>query len=66
MAFAYPQFPIDLYRTGEIDAKKACITCSKCTELMRMDSVTGCVVRNSNYMRIYREVYREYKKKERI
>lgn len=62
MAFAHPQFPIDIYRTGKINTKKVCIACSKCTEMMRMGSMTGCIVRNPDYLRRYRQAYNEYKK----
>ncbi|MBN2155695.1 MAG: hypothetical protein JW776_06610 [Candidatus Lokiarchaeota archaeon] len=60
MAFAYPDFPIDLYKTGKLNPKMVCITCSKCTELMRMGSATGCVVRNDIYTAIYRREYSKY------
>ena len=55
-SLAYPDAPKQLMNTGRLDPKKACITCSRCTELMRNDHPTGCVVRDS-------EVYaKEYKK----
>jgi 2,4-dienoyl-CoA reductase (NADPH2) len=63
MAFAYPQFPVHLYNNGKIDPNKVCIACSKCTELMRMNSATGCVIRNPKYSKIYKEAYKEFKKK---
>ena len=55
-AFAYPDFANDLLRKGELDRSKLCVTCSKCTELMRAGSVTGCVVRDSVYTRLYQSV----------
>ena len=55
-SFAYPDFPNDL-RKGEIDRKKLCVACSKCTELMRAGSVTGCVLQDRE---IYLPLYRAY------
>lgn len=53
-AFAYPQFPNDIFEQGAMDAKKCCITCGKCTELMRAGSTAGCVIRdNEVYLPIY-------------
>ena len=63
MSFAHPQFPLDIYRTGQINPKKTCISCSKCVEMMRMGSITGCVVRDPEYLKHYRVAYNEYKKK---
>lgn len=59
-AFAYPTFARDLLKTGAIDPKKCCITCGKCTELMRMGSKAGCVIRDPA---IYARLYREAKEK---
>ncbi len=33
----------------------ACIACGKCTELMRLDGVTGCVVQDA---KVYRSIYK--------
>ena len=52
-AFAYPDF-IDDCLHGRVDPGKCCVTCGKCTELMRAGSTAGCVVRDG----IYREIYR--------
>ena len=53
-AFAYPDFPKDLQSAGKMDPKKVCITCGKCTELMRSGSTAGCVIRDSGtYLPIY-------------
>lgn len=55
MAFAYEKFASDMIN-GKFDDSKACITCSKCTELMRHGSVTGCPIRDQEiYLPIYRE-----------
>ncbi len=55
-SFAYPDAPKDLMTSGAMIAKKVCITCSRCTELMRAGHISGCVVRD-------KEIYSpEYKK----
>lgn len=55
-AFAYPQFATDIMECGKMDKAKCCITCGKCTELMRAKSVTGCVIRDSEvYFPLYKE-----------
>lgn len=60
MSFAYPTFPAELYQYGQLSAKKSCIACSKCTELMRNQSVTGCVIRDAE---VYRPIYQKATKK---
>lgn len=50
----YPQFANDLLHDGAMDASKCCIACGKCTELMRAGSMAGCVVRDPEYLPIYR------------
>nr|MBQ4319731.1 TIM barrel protein [Clostridia bacterium] len=55
MAFAYPDFAKDIL-AGQYDKKKACITCGKCTEIMRKHMTTGCPVRDTEvYLPIYKE-----------
>ena len=46
-AFAYPDFPRDVLVDGAAEAKKSCIACSKCTQIMRDHGRTGCVIRDS-------------------
>ena len=53
MAFANPEFGRQIFLDGRINQKKSCIACSKCTELMRKKTVTGCVIRDS-------EIYKPY------
>ena len=54
---AYPDLAADICRTGELDQKRLCITCGKCTEIMRQKGGTpGCVVRDSE---VYAPIYRE-------
>ncbi len=55
LAFAYPQFPRDIFEKGELDAKRSCIACGKCTEIMRDGGKAGCVIRdNKIYVPIYK------------
>lgn len=56
-AFAYPDFARALLTFGRLDPQKCCVTCSKCTELMRAGGPTGCVVRDSA---VYAPLYRRY------
>jgi 2,4-dienoyl-CoA reductase-like NADH-dependent reductase (Old Yellow Enzyme family) len=55
-AFAYPEAPRDLMEKGILDHQKVCITCSKCSELLRQGRNSGCVVRDSE---IYAEIYQK-------
>ncbi|MDD4891756.1 MAG: FAD-dependent oxidoreductase, partial [Phycisphaerae bacterium] len=45
-ALAYPDFAIDILRGGKMDRLKVCVTCSSCTQIMRDDGRSGCVVRD--------------------
>lgn len=53
-AFAYPDFPQDIFQKGAMEPNKCCIACGKCTELMRAGSTAGCVIRDEVYLPIYR------------
>jgi len=55
-SFAYPDAPCDLMEKGKLDKGKVCITCSRCTELMRHLAKTGCAVRD---LSIYGEEYKK-------
>lgn len=57
LAFAYPEFYHDLEKTGKIDKAKCCITCGKCTELMRAGGTSGCVIRDKE---VYMPLYNKY------
>jgi succinate dehydrogenase/fumarate reductase flavoprotein subunit/2,4-dienoyl-CoA reductase-like NADH-dependent reductase (Old Yellow Enzyme family) len=48
-SFAYPDAPRDLMEKGYLDAKKVCVSCSKCTEFMRLGVPTGCAIRDEQY-----------------
>ena len=50
-ALAYPGFVEDLRLTGQMDAKRCCVTCGGCAQLLRAGTPCGCVVRD-------REVYK--------
>ena len=53
-AFAYPDFPQDIFKKDAMEPNKCCIACGKCTELMRAGSTAGCVIRDEVYLPIYR------------
>ncbi|MBE6930143.1 MAG: flavin oxidoreductase/NADH oxidase [Ruminococcaceae bacterium] len=57
MAFAYPEFAADILEKGKLDPKKLCMTCGKCTELMRAGKTPGCVLRDSLYTALYKETF---------
>ncbi len=53
-AFAYPDFANDILAKGELMRSKCCITCSKCTTIMRDGGAAGCVIRDPKvYLPIY-------------
>jgi 2,4-dienoyl-CoA reductase-like NADH-dependent reductase (Old Yellow Enzyme family) len=55
--FAYPDFAKDILSCGEMDPKKICIACSKCTEIMRTPGGTpGCVIRDQS---VYKPIYQQ-------
>jgi 2,4-dienoyl-CoA reductase-like NADH-dependent reductase (Old Yellow Enzyme family) len=54
-AFAYPDFARDLVIDGALAPKKCCITCSRCTQIMRDGGQTGCVVFDRQ---VYGPIYR--------
>jgi len=56
MAFAYPEFAADLLSGKGMDPKKICLTCSKCTELMRSGSTPGCIIRDAG---VYAPLYKK-------
>ncbi|MBE6629769.1 MAG: flavin oxidoreductase/NADH oxidase [Ruminococcaceae bacterium] len=52
---AYPDFYRD-FLAGKFEAKKCCLACSKCTELMRGGRVSGCAVFHEYYRNLYKEM----------
>lgn len=55
MWLAYPDF-YRYFLAGGFEAKKCCLACSKCTELMRGKRVSGCAVFNEYYRNLYKEM----------
>ena len=55
MWLADPMFFRD-HLVGRFEAKKCCLACSKCTELMRNKKVSGCAVFNEYYRNLYKEI----------
>ena len=51
-SFAYPNAPNDIMSKGAMDEKKVCMACSGCTELMRAEMPTGCVVHDQERYRL--------------
>ncbi len=45
-AFAYPGLANEILSEGRLTRQKTCLTCSKCTELMRAMMPAGCVIRD--------------------
>jgi len=54
--FAHPDAPADLMAQGRLESRKCCISCSRCTELMRLGSTPGCVIRD---VPLYPGIHRE-------
>ena len=57
-SFAYPGAPRDILEGGAMTAEKCCISCSKCTQIMRDHGRTGCVIRDA---KVYGPLYKEYR-----
>ncbi|GHT32292.1 oxidoreductase [Planctomycetales bacterium] len=51
-SFAYPEAVKDILTKGEMDLKQVCLACSGCTELMRAEEPTGCVIRDRDFYRL--------------
>ncbi len=62
MAFADPDFANEIVKKGRIDARRVCLTCGKCGDLIRAHKPTGCVVRDpGTFLGFYREFAEEKK-----
>lgn len=57
LTFAYPTFYRDYIAKGELDRKKLCLKCSRCSQLMRAGTVAGCPIRDSE---VYMPYYQKY------
>ncbi len=55
MWLAYPNFYRD-FQSGNFEAKKCCLACSKCTVLMRNKQVSGCAVFNGYYRELLKSI----------
>lgn len=55
MWLAYPNFYRD-FQSGNFEAKKCCLACSKCTVLMRSKQVSGCAVFNGYYRELLKSI----------
>ena len=51
---AYPMLYRD-YLNGNFDPKKCCVSCSRCTVLMRKKCVSGCAMFNPYYKNLFNE-----------
>jgi len=49
MALANPDFPKQIFQDGIIDREQVCITCSKCSEFMKLGQNVGCATRDPLY-----------------
>lgn len=56
-SLAYPEAPRDSL-AGGMKPEKCCLTCSKCTQMMRDHGKDGCVMRDSE---LYAPLYRQYR-----
>lgn len=66
LSFAYPNFARDLLEKGRLDPGQVCVTCGKCTQLMRCNSMAGCVIRDSSvYLPLYRQHCQQTRKGQR-
>ncbi len=60
MSFANPEFANEILQTGRLDAKRVCVTCGKCGDLIRAHQPTGCVVREpAVFLPFYKEFLKQ-------
>lgn len=58
-SFACPDLARDILQGGGMRKDRLCLTCGKCTELMRAGSTPGCVIYDKEiYTRLYTEAVR--------
>lgn len=53
-AFAYPDFANDILKKGALDPKKCCVTCGRCSQLMRTGRMAGCAVKDKLYTEMFK------------
>ena len=64
-SFAYPEAPRDILKNGRMEPGKCCVTCSKCTQIMRDHGRTGCVIKDSVlYASLYKQAREEADQRE--
>lgn len=57
---AYPDAPGDVLDRGGMDPNRCCVTCSRCTQMMRDHGKDGCVIRDpACYAELYQRQRRE-------
>jgi 2,4-dienoyl-CoA reductase (NADPH2) len=54
-AFAYPEALLDLMEKRKMNPKRVCVSCSRCSEMMRMGGLAGCVMKDK---KIYGKKYK--------
>lgn len=65
-SFAYPDAPHDVLQGEGMETKKCCISCSKCTQIMRDHGRTGCVIKDSAvYAPLFREAQQDAASREK-
>jgi 2,4-dienoyl-CoA reductase (NADPH2) len=62
-ALAYPGWPRDLADRGALDPRRVCLTCSKCSEMLRGGGPVGCPVRDAE---LFAPEYRHVRKARRL
>lgn len=61
MSFAYPDMARGILG-GNFEDKKCCVACSGCSTLKKNGLLSGCIVRNERYRKIYREFLKNSEK----
>lgn len=57
--FSYPDLARDIIRNGAMNTGKLCLTCGKCTQLMRGGKTPGCVCFDKEvYLELYKQLER--------
>ncbi len=55
--FSYPNLARDVVRNGKMGDANLCLTCGKCTQLMRNGKTPGCVIYDKEvYLPLYKEI----------
>lgn len=56
-SFSYPDLARDVVRNGQMETSRLCLTCGKCTQLMRNKKTPGCVIYDKEiYLPLYKEI----------